>query len=109
NRLLAKQVARATLPDGTVDLTALVGLVSDAYDEGERDRLRTDRSIKLMIDELDQLASRDREQLLHRLKLKNLQLEGLIENMPHGVSMFDADERLIVCNRLFGVICSVGP
>ena len=35
------------------------------------------------------------------LERLNLQLDAAINNMPLGLSMFDAQERLLVCNRRF--------
>lgn len=101
NRLFAKQLAKATRPDGTVDMDVLGGLVVSAYEESERDRERTERSIQLMIAELDELNSRDREQLLARLKTQNLRFESALENMSQGLCMFDGQHNLIVCSRLY--------
>jgi diguanylate cyclase (GGDEF)-like protein/PAS domain S-box-containing protein len=35
------------------------------------------------------------------LREQNLRFDAAIENMAHGISMFDADERLIVCNQQY--------
>jgi diguanylate cyclase (GGDEF)-like protein/PAS domain S-box-containing protein len=35
------------------------------------------------------------------LQLKNLHLDTALNNMAHGLAMFDADGRLVVCNRLY--------
>ncbi len=53
-RLFAKQIERATT-GGSVNVDALAELVAAAYDDADRDRKRTDRSIALMVEELDAL------------------------------------------------------
>jgi len=55
HQLFAHQRAKATKPDGEVDLDVLGKLVTAAYEQTERDHSRTERSIGLMVDELDQL------------------------------------------------------
>lgn len=51
--LFQRQLAKATLASGAVDLDALADQVVAAYEEADRDRRRTDRSIKLMVEELE--------------------------------------------------------
>jgi hypothetical protein len=55
HKLFARQLAKATSPTGEVDLDELLKLVAAAYEQADRDRRRTDRSISLMIEELDTL------------------------------------------------------
>lgn len=112
HKLLAKQLAKATGPSGQVDLPKLYEFVSAAYSETDQDRQRTERSISLMIEELDQLSSRDREQLHAKLKLQNVRFEAAVENMTQGLCMFDGEQKLIICNHrwldLFGVPAALG-
>ena len=49
NKLFARQLAKATTPSGSVDLDELGKLVAAAYEQSDRDRRRTDRSISLLI------------------------------------------------------------
>src|SRR5262249_58036082 len=42
----------------------------------------------------------DREDLTERDKLSE-QLQTALNNMAHGLAMFDADQRLVVCNHLY--------
>jgi PAS domain-containing protein len=111
HKLLAKQLAKAT-DAGKVDVAALCGLVSAAYDEADLDRRRTERSISLMVEELDQLSSRDREQLNAQLELQNHRFEAAVENMTQGLCMFDGEQKLIICNKrwldLFGIPHDLG-
>jgi diguanylate cyclase (GGDEF)-like protein/PAS domain S-box-containing protein len=51
--LFERQLAKATLESGAVDLDALAEMVDAAYEEADRDLRRTDRSIKLMVQELE--------------------------------------------------------
>jgi hypothetical protein len=55
NSLFARQLAKAAKPCGGIDIELLGQLVSGAYDQAHHDRQRTDRSIALMIEELDRL------------------------------------------------------
>jgi hypothetical protein len=50
HRLIAKQIAKATGATGAVDIDQLAALVGSAYDEFDRDRSRTDRSMSLLIE-----------------------------------------------------------
>ena len=43
----------------------------------------------------------EREELSARLQQRNLQFDIAINNMSHGLCFFDADHRLIVCNKDF--------
>ena len=119
NRLFARQVAAATKPSGEVDLDALGKQVVAAYEEAARDRRRTDRSIGLMVDELDQLnrglerlveertaALRDREA---ELRAQNLRFDAAINNMSQGLLMFDAQGRLAIHNRRYLEVYRLPP
>ena len=107
HKLLAKQLVRATDAAGTLDVAALSELVSAAYDETDRDRRRTERSIALMVEELDQLSSRDREQLHAQLELQSQRFEAAVENMTQGLCMFDGEHKLITCNKRWMELFSV--
>ena len=63
HRLIAKQIAKATGAAGAVDVDRLAELVSNAYEEFDRDRRRTDRSMSLMIEEVE-TVNRNLEQLV---------------------------------------------
>jgi diguanylate cyclase (GGDEF)-like protein len=39
-----------------------------------------------------------------RLRLQNLQLDAALNNIVQGLAMFDAEQRLILCNRRYGEI-----
>jgi diguanylate cyclase (GGDEF)-like protein len=111
HKLFARQTAKATTPSGDVDLDELGRLVVAAYEQADRDRRRTDRSISLMIEELDSLnrgleklvavrtkALRERES---ELKAQNLRFEAAVNNMSQALLMFDGDHRLVVCNERY--------
>ena len=109
HRLIAKQIAQATDAAGRVDIDKLATLVGDAYDEFNRDRQRTDRSMSLMIEEVDEV-NRNLERLVarrsaelkareHDLQAQNVRFDVAINNMTQGLLLFDAEERLIVCNQ----------
>ena len=50
----------------------------------------------------DITARRESErQSQERVQTQNLRLEAAISNMSHGLAMFDADQKLIICNRQY--------
>jgi diguanylate cyclase (GGDEF)-like protein/PAS domain S-box-containing protein len=117
HKLFARQLAKATTPSGEVDLDELGKLIAAAYEQADRDGRRTDRSISLMIEELDTLnrglenlvavrtkTLREREA---QLKAQNLRFEAAVNNMSQALLMFDGDARLVICNeryrRMYGL------
>jgi diguanylate cyclase (GGDEF)-like protein/PAS domain S-box-containing protein len=112
HKLLARQIAKATKGSSEFDLKVLLALVSEAYEKSDVDRHRTDRSIALMVTELEQL-NRGLDQLVQErtaalrereteLQAQNLRFDAALENMPYGLCMFDRNQRLIVCNERYG-------
>jgi diguanylate cyclase (GGDEF)-like protein len=57
--LLQRQLRRSRRADGSIDVDNLVAMVSAAYEESDRDRKRTDRSISQMVEELEHRAEHD--------------------------------------------------
>ena len=111
HRLLAQQLSKATDAGGAVDVARLCELVSTAYSESDRDRLRTDRSMALMIEEIDGI-NRNLEQTIDErtrelrareaeLQAQNMRFEAAISNMSQGLLMFDRDARLVICNQRY--------
>ncbi len=86
HKLLAKQLVRAAGANGEVDLQKLAESVSAAYEELDRDRRRTDRSIELMIAEVE--ASQKR-------------LLDALDIVPEGFVLFDADDRYVLWNKRY--------
>jgi diguanylate cyclase (GGDEF)-like protein len=110
-RLVAKQIAKATDATGAVDMDKLATLVAGAYDEFDRARRRTDRSMSLMVEEIDAI-NRNLEQLVAKrtaelrareqdLQAQNMRFDTAINNMTQGLLLFDASQRLVVCNRRY--------
>ena len=106
NNLFARQLAKAAKPCGGIDIELLGQLVSGAYDQAHHDRRRTDRSIALMIEELDRLnrglerlveertaALRQREE---ELQAQNLRFDAALNNMSQALLMFDSSARLVI-------------
>jgi diguanylate cyclase (GGDEF)-like protein len=111
NSLFARQLAKATKPCGAIDLDFLGRLVSGAYDQAHHDRRRTDRSIALMIEELDHLnrglerlveertiALRQREE---ELRAQNFRFDAALNNMSQALLMFDSSARLVISNHRY--------
>ena len=111
HKLLSKQLQKARRPDGEVDLDRFMELVAQAYEEEEQDRARTDRSIALMVEEIDawqvglqkQITERTAELTDSRkaLKLQNKRMAAALDTTGNAVSIFDGKERLVYCNQRF--------
>jgi len=111
HKLLDKQLAKATDESGTLDTAKLLALVAAAYEEADRDRRRTDRSMSLMIEEIDRVQRNLEETVVARtrelrareaeLEAQNMRFDAALSNMSQGLVMFDADARLVICNQRF--------
>lgn len=111
HKRLVKQLQKARQPDGAVDLDRLLALVTTAYEEAEQDRERTDRSIALMVEEIDafqanlegQIANRTAELRDSRklLKLQNQRMATALDSTGYAISIFDGQHNLVYCNRHF--------
>ena len=111
HKLLAKQLQKARGPDGAVDLERLTELVASAYEEALQDRERTDRSISLMVEEIDtfqagleaEIARRTAELSESRkaLKLQNKRMATALDSTGYAISIFDGKHKLVYCNRYF--------
>ncbi|MDB5599576.1 MAG: Diguanylate cyclase/phosphodiesterase [Xanthobacteraceae bacterium] len=110
HKLLARQI-EAAQSAGVVDVSELVRLVSVTYEQQESDRQRSDRSMALMIEELDQLNRRletlveDRTTALREregeLRDQNLRFDAALNNMSQGLLMFDHAGRVVISNRRY--------
>jgi diguanylate cyclase (GGDEF)-like protein len=74
------------------DTTTAVPYRADRDEIGEMAR-----AVEVFKDNAIQLISRENE-----LKQLNSRIDVALNNMTHGLCMFDADERLIVCNTRYG-------
>jgi diguanylate cyclase (GGDEF)-like protein len=111
HRLFAKQVAKATDETGSVDLDKLSKLVVAAYEDFDRDRRRTDRSMSLMIEEIDAVQQNLERTVIERtkelrareeeLRAQNARFDTALSNMSQGLVMFDSESRLVICNPRF--------
>jgi diguanylate cyclase (GGDEF)-like protein len=119
HRLIARQVAEATDATGAIDVAKLVALVQGAYDELDRDRRRTDRSISLMIEEIDEVNRNLEKAVIERtaelrareadLKAQNMRFDAAISNMSQGLVMFDANARLVIRNQRYVEMYGLDP
>jgi diguanylate cyclase (GGDEF)-like protein len=111
HKLIANQIAKATEPSGSVDLARLAELVGGAYDELDRDRRRTDRSMSLMIEEIDAIHRNLEQTVVERtrelrareaeLQAQNMRFDAAMSNMSQGLVMFDGDQRLVISNQRY--------
>jgi diguanylate cyclase (GGDEF)-like protein len=112
HKLYAKQLAKATRSSGDVDLDQLGKLVSAAYEEVDNDRRRTDRSIRLMIEELDQLNRSLEKSVADRtaeLHTQNMRFHAALSNMSQALLLFDCAGRMIICNRRYYEMYALAP
>jgi diguanylate cyclase (GGDEF)-like protein len=119
NRLFARQRQQATQADGGVDLDLLGQLVTEAYEQAERDYRRTERSITLMVDELDQLNRTLEVQVAERtvalgnreaeLSAQNMRFDAALNNMSPALLMFDASARLVIHNKRYCEMYGLDP
>jgi diguanylate cyclase (GGDEF)-like protein len=112
NKLFARQLEKAKGSTGEVDLDALGRLVSAEYEQSTVDRRRTDRSISLMIEELDEL-NRELEGVVKertgQLREREQEFHAALENMSQGLIMFDASARIVVCNERYMQMYALSP
>jgi diguanylate cyclase (GGDEF)-like protein len=111
HRLFAQQVTKSTGETGSVDLDKLSKLVIAAYDDFDRDRRRTDRSMSLMIEEIDAVQRNLERTVIERtkelrareeeLRAQNARFDTALSNMSQGLVMFDGESRLVICNPRF--------
>jgi diguanylate cyclase (GGDEF)-like protein len=119
HKLIARQITKASKEAGQIDLDLLAELVSGAYEQADQDRRRTDRSISLMIEELDRLnrglerlveertaALRERED---ELRAQNLRFDAALNNMSQALLMFDSAARLVICNQRYHEMYGLPP
>jgi diguanylate cyclase (GGDEF)-like protein/PAS domain S-box-containing protein len=119
HKLFARQLAKARTASGEVDLDLLGDLVSAAYEDSERDSRRTDHSISLMVEELDQLnlglemlveertaALREREE---ELSAQNMRIDAALNNMSQALLMFDESGRLVISNHRYCDMYGLSP
>jgi diguanylate cyclase (GGDEF)-like protein len=61
----------------------------------------------------DITEQRQKEELIQahtlELQIQNIRFDAAMSNMMHGLAMFDADQRLIVCNRQYAEIYHMPP
>src|SRR6476646_5540313 len=111
HKLLARQIAKATSETGSIDLEKLFALITDAYADVDRDRRRTDRSMSLMIEEIDTVQRNLERTVIERtkelrereaeLQAQNMRFAAAISHMSQGLVMFDSQTRLVICNQRF--------
>ncbi|MGA7791328.1 MAG: EAL domain-containing protein [Xanthobacteraceae bacterium] len=111
HRLFAQQVVKATDEDGSLDLQTLSELVAAAYENFDRDRRRTDRSMSLMIEELDGVQRNLEQTVIERtkelrareaeLQAQNTRIDAALSNMSQGLAMYDGEAKLLIWNDRF--------
>lgn len=83
HRLLTRQLEKARLPNGEIDLAVLTALIDTTYGETDRDRQRTDRAIAEMVREVGAVQ---------------LRLRNAFDVAPEGMVLFDSNNRYVMWN-----------
>jgi len=119
HKLFARELGNARSTSGAIDLGVLAELVASAYEQSDRDRRRTDRSISLMIEELDQLNHRLEQLVAERtaaLRQReeetrdwNQRVNTALNNMSQALMMYDASGRLVMVNRRYHEMYGLSP
>jgi diguanylate cyclase (GGDEF)-like protein len=119
HKLFAQQIAKATGESGSLDLARLAELVGAAYEDFDRDRRRTDRSMSLMIEEIDAVQRSLEATVVERtqelrarevdLQAQNLRFNAAVSNMSQGLVMFDAAGRLVIHNPRYTELYRLRP
>lgn len=106
--LLVKQIADATLPSGAVDADRLIRSIQQVYEDIDRDRKLTDRSITLMVEE-NELLNAELRANVAAVKLQNERFIGAIERLSHGLCIYDVEWRLVIANNRYGNLYQFPP
>src|ERR1700731_859137 len=100
HKLFARPLAKATGPPGDADLKILAARVVDVCDQAERDRRRNDRSIKLMVEELEEAAEKRIEYVA-----RHDPLTGLPNRVAFSEHLTGTMERAAAQRGQFAVVC----
>ena len=55
------------------------------------------------------METQTRQQREEEVRIQNLRFDTAINNMSQGLAMFDAEQRLVVCNRLYAELYGLTP
>ncbi len=98
--LFAEQCASAVGDDGSIDPQSLMEMVIDTY-RGYQDRIvLAEEAMDLMRAESRKLTAQLNSSAT-TMSRRNQLFEAALHNLPLGLSIFDAEEKLIVCNERF--------
>ena len=92
HKLLERQLRKATASTGEVDVAQLISLVSQSYDETDRERRLSRQAAALMEAELRSAAARAREIADHHLKM-------ILDTVGEGVIIADPQMIIIDVNK----------
>jgi diguanylate cyclase (GGDEF)-like protein len=104
HRLLERQIRKSSSSEGELDFDTLCALISSAYVESEQEQRRTDRSISLMVEELDSINTRLEVEIADRtceLRETRARLMQTLASVDQGIVMIDAAGRIVVYNEAF--------
>jgi diguanylate cyclase (GGDEF)-like protein len=104
HKLLERQIRKSISADGGFDFDMLFALISAAYNESEQEQRRTDRSIGLMVAELEAVNAGLEAEVAgrtHELRDVRARLEQTLASVDQGIIMISAAGRVVVYNEAF--------
>ena len=99
HRLLERQLAK-TARNNSLDKACLFELISEAYEDYDSDRERTDRAMTLMTEE-NERHNTELQATVKKLAVQNSSFAEAFKTMSHGLCMFDHNNRLVLANPRF--------
>jgi len=110
HELLKRQLERATrdAAGGRIDYERLLELVSATYERADEERRPAGGADRPASNEMQGLNQALEAEAEARLKAQT-QLEDAIESLQEGFALFDAEDRLVICNDKYLELCFGGP
>ncbi len=99
HNILKRQIEKS-IQNGKLNTDHLFDLISETYKQIDDERNRNDRSSRLLAEEMDTLNA-NLQLAVSDLKDKNIMFKAAIENMFHGLCMFDKNNDILIWNQKF--------
>ncbi|MDH3308666.1 MAG: PAS domain-containing protein, partial [Acidimicrobiia bacterium] len=105
NPIVRRQLRRANLdiervPDDLDSWASFLAALSDSFDEGERSRYITERSLEVSSEEMRQLASQIRVAAESDLTRERDRLRAMLDSMNDGMCALDGRGHILMANRV---------
>lgn len=108
HKLLSAQLQEATRIPGQTEILPLLELIDAAYCARDRELEQCARTVARITAEFEG-ANRARQQLVAAVEDQTLRFRVALDNMSHGVCMFDENKKLVLSNRRYAEIYGLSP